>query len=270
MPVLLTRAIRDFPIGNRPLNHHHAALPEGWRAADHAWISPEDLRGQGQGTVLIDADGEPLAWQGGGTRVMARRSFLIRHAWDLLRANEEYVSSLECSRVEGHVHPLAVIDGTVEVGAGSRLLPGVFIEGNVVIGRDCKIGPNCHLRGNTSIGDGCHVGNAVEIKNSILLANTRVSHLSYVGDSILGENVNFGAGTITSNLRHDGANHRTRADGSLVDTGRIKFGTLVGDGVRTGIHTTIYPGRKLFPGTTTLPGDVVTDDRTSVEPGRLP
>lgn len=217
--------------------------------------------------MLVGAHGEVLAWRGGeprsGRRVLAKSSFLIRRSWDLLKANEQYLGGLTDSAVEGDVHPLAVIEGMVRIGEGTRILPGVFIEGNVVIGKNCRIGPNCHLRGNTSIGDRCHVGNAVEIKNSILLSKTNVGHLSYVGDSILGEGVNFGAGTVTSNFRHDGANHRTMVNGSLVDTGRSKFGTIVGDGVHTGIHTAIYPGRKLFPGTSTRPGAVVDRDLTN-------
>ncbi len=262
MPILLTRALKDFPIGNLPLKVHHANLPDGWQAIEHAWIASKDLEGLAANSMLVDAEGQTLAWHGSGERVIAKHSFLINHSWDLLRANEQYVGALRASRIDGEVHPLAVIEGTVEIGEGTRLLPGVFIEGNVVIGKNCKIGPNCYLRGNTSIGDGCHVGNAVEIKNSILLSNTNVGHLSYVGDSILGEGVNFGAGTTISNLRHDGANHRTLVDGKLVDTGRRKFGVICGDGVHTGIHTTIYPGRKLFPYTTTRPGEVVRDDLT--------
>ena len=80
---------------------------------------------------------------------------------------------------------------------------------------------------------------------------------------MIGRGVNFGAGTITSNLRHDGNNHRTPVAGQLVDTGRRKFGTIVGDGVHTGINTSIYPGRKFAPGSTTLPGEVVQKDKTS-------
>ncbi len=266
MPVLLTRSIPDFPIGNISLRNHHAILPAGWTATAHAWIALSDLVGIEEQSVLLDSDGEFLAQRGNkvgdSLRVVAKDSFLIRHSWDLLRANEQYVGSLLESEVLGEIHPLAVIEGVVRIGEGTRVLPGVVIEGNVVIGKNCKIGPNCYLRGYTSIGDYCHVGNAVEIKNSILLSKTNVGHLSYVGDSILGERVNFGAGTVTSNLRHDGKNHRTLVEGRLVDTERRKFGTIIGDDVHTGIQTAIYPGRKLFPGTSTRPGAVVKNDLT--------
>ncbi len=268
MPVLLTRSIPDFPIGNLPLRDHHAGLDSRWALHPEAWISASDLEllEASENATLIDTDGTPLAWSGAEpshATVTAAASFLIRHSWNLIRANELYVGSLDERQIEGDVHPLAVIEGSVRIGPGTRILPGVFIEGNVVIGANCKIGPNCYIRGNTSIGDHCHVGNAVEIKNSILLSGTNVGHLSYVGDSILGGKVNFGAGTVTSNLRHDGKNHRTLVDGDLIDTGRRKFGTIVGDGVHTGINTSIYPGRKLGPGAITLPGEIVNRDLPS-------
>lgn len=266
MPVLVTRSVADFPIGNRTLREHHLHLPDGWKAAHDAWIATTDLCETTASAVLVDSEGTELAWFGEVSaeplRMIAAHSFRIRNPWDLLRANEQYVGSITERQIHGEIHPLAVIEGCVEIGHGTKLLPGVYIEGNVVIGRNCKIGPNCYLRGNTSIGDQCHIGNAVEIKNSVILSKTNVGHLSYVGDSILGEGVNLGAGTITSNLRHDGKNHRTMVDGRLVDTGRRKFGTILGDGVHTGIQTTIYPGRKMFPGTSTRPGEIVRHDLT--------
>ena len=97
-------------------------------------------------------------------------------------------------------------------------------------------------------------------KNSLILSRTNVGHLSYVGDSVIGEAVNFGAGTIISNFRHDGKNHRSMVAGELLDTGRRKFGAIVGDHVHTGIHTSIYPGRKLWPHTSTRPGEIVQHD----------
>ncbi len=182
-----------------------------------------------------------------------------RYPWDLL-AIQERIMAVWKDEISGEVHPAAVIEGKLKLGKGSRILPGVYIEGNVVIGEGCKIGPNCYVRGNTSIGDNCHIGQSVEIKNSLILSGSNVGHLSYVGDSILGANVNLGAGTIVSNFRHDGGNHISRVGKELVDTGRRKFGTVIGDGVHTGIGTLVYPGRKIGPGLFTLPGDVVRKD----------
>lgn len=267
-PLSLTREISVFPIGNIPLDEHHRRVTGETEVnvLPNAWIEPADLAEfltSGK-TTLADASGVALAWLGNGPdqtdAFVAKDSFVIRHPWDLLRANELFVSALTGNSVHGDIHPSAVIEGTIHLGTGTRILPGVFIEGNVVIGDNCKIGPNCYIRGNTSIGDKCHIGQSVEIKNCLILSNTNVGHLSYIGDSVLGEKVNLGAGTTTSNLRHDGKNHRSTVKGELVDTGRRKFGAIIGDGVHTGINTSIYPGRKLWPKTTTRPGDVVQRD----------
>jgi carbonic anhydrase/acetyltransferase-like protein (isoleucine patch superfamily) len=267
-PLSLTRDIESFPIGNLPLAEHQKRVLAGRGLVAHprAWIAESDISTfltSGR-AVLTGTDGSVLAWKSGEEEsdavFPALSSFLIRYPWDFLRANEGYISGLEKSEIDGDVHPSAVIEGVVQLGAGARILPGVFIEGNVVIGANCKIGPNCYLRGSTSIGDSCHIGQSVEIKNCLILSHTNVGHLSYVGDSVLGEGVNLGAGTIVSNLRHDGKNHRSKLGGLLVDTGRRKFGTIIGDHVHTGIQTSIYPGRKLWPHTSTLPAEVVRDD----------
>lgn len=183
-----------------------------------------------------------------------------RYPWDLLGLHEVFLSSLEKSVVEGEIHANAVVEGNLKLGKGSRILPGVFIEGNVIVGENCRIGPNCYIRGATTIGNSCFIGQSVEIKNSLILDKTHIGHLSYIGDSIIGEGVNFGAGTIVSNFRHDGQHHQSMVSGELVDTGRSKLGVIVGDRVRTGIGTLIYPGRKIWPGMTTRPGEVVSRD----------
>lgn len=218
--------------------------------------------------ALAGADGRVLAWVGSSVRPPERAArikpdagtFEIRYPWDFLRINEELVGALTRNVVNGDVSPAAHIHGKIVVGPGSRILPGVFIDGNVLIGSHVRIGPNCLIRGATSIGDSCHIGQSVEIKNCIIMSHTNVGHLSYCGDSILGEHVNLGAGTITANFRHDGCEHRSLVLGKLVGTGRRKFGTIIGDGVHTGIHTGIYPGRKIWPGSTTKPGAIVKHD----------
>jgi bifunctional UDP-N-acetylglucosamine pyrophosphorylase/glucosamine-1-phosphate N-acetyltransferase len=187
-------------------------------------------------------------------------SLHILYPWDLLKINEEVVGKLTENSIKGIVREGVVIDGYVEIGEGSVLLPGVYIEGNVIIGKNCKIGPNCYIRGSSFIGNGCHIGQAVEIKNSLLMDSVSAGHLSYVGDSIIGENSNLGAGTITANFRHDGKNHRSEVGGELIDTGRRKFGSILGNDVHTGIHTSIYPGRKIWPYMSTRPGDIVQRD----------
>lgn len=272
LPLNATRALADFPLGNEALRSHQAtalacAETESgtWDIHPHAWLERSDLAAllaQPNVSVLIDAQGGELIRRRGCTGAVlgATASFVVRFAWDLFRAHEQALQARNQWENLGTCHASLVVEGRLAVGRGTRILPGVMVEGDVVIGEDCKIGPNCYLRGSTSIGASCHVGQAVELKNSILLAQTNVGHLSYLGDSILGAKVNLGAGTISSNLRHDGKPHRSHVDGVLVETGRRKFGTIIGDGVHTGIHTGIYPGRKIWPGLTTRPGEMVNHD----------
>jgi bifunctional UDP-N-acetylglucosamine pyrophosphorylase/glucosamine-1-phosphate N-acetyltransferase len=278
-PLTIGRSLADFPLANVPLRRHQLAalIAAGWSEAagpeadiqvhPAAWFAPAELAtfvaDLSYGTMVL-ADGVTLLRRAGGTRELrATQSFVIAFSWDLLKANVEAMTARKTYAQESGAHASLYVDGRLQVGKGTKILPGVVIEGDVIIGDHCKVGPNCYIRGSTTIGDKCHVGQAVEIKNSILLPGTNVGHLSYLGDSILGEKVNFGAGTITSNLRHDGGAHRSPVEGRLVDTGRRKLGAIVGDGVHTGIHTSIYPGRKLWPKTSTLPGAIVAKDLLS-------
>jgi len=283
-PTTCTRPLAELPIGNRPLLDLQRGnlLEAGYTLADNgddddlfilgnAWLSPALLtllHRTPAPAAVRDHDGTILAWVGESAHAVLNSrtipadesSFLIRYPWDLLSIHEQVLATLHETRLEGDVSRAATIDGTLILGKGSRILPGVVMEGTIVIGEHCKVGPNCYLRGSTSIGNRCHIGQAVEIKNSLIMEATSIGHLSYCGDSIIGRHVNFGAGTITANFRHDGETHRSRVGGKLVDTGRRKFGTVVGDGVHTGIHTSIYPGRKLWPNTSTRPGGIVQHD----------
>lgn len=274
-PLCINRDLAEFPIGNIHFYQHQAIALRGNEdlvCHKNAWLDTADIEKfhHLNATFLVDSHGIPLIWTcqetTGGTSIRAVNSLVVQYPWDILRANELYLSAWEKSQQMGlthksaHVHILAMLDGKVHIGHNTRILPGVTIEGPVVIGANCNIGPNCYIRGNTSIGDGCHIGNAVEIKNSILLRNTFVGHLSYIGDSILGENVNIGAGTITANFRHDFQVHKSIVNGTLHETGRLKLGAILGDNVKTGIHTSIYPGRKIWPGATTRPGEIVIQD----------
>lgn len=273
-PLTCTRPLAALPVANRPLGEtilERIADLAGVGLAQRVdcWLSPASLQAlAAEPEAVLVLDNEVAAWVSPDGEPPARPKrlvadagcFRIRYPWDLLRVNEELVGGLTENAIAGELSDKATVEGVLVLGQGSRILPGVYIEGNAIIGRNCKIGPNCYLRGSTAIGDNCHVGQAVEIKNAILLPRVAIGHLSYCGDSIIGEGTNFGAGTITANYRHDGANHRSMVDGKLLDTGRRKFGAILGDDVHTGIHTSFYPGRKMWPHTSTRPGEVVQRD----------
>ena len=180
----------------------------------------------------------------------------VGRPWDMLDANELLLGEVkvECN---GLVEPNATLIGEVVVGEGTLIRNGAYIIGPVVIGNDCDIGPNCFIRPSTSIGNGVRIGNAVEVKNSIVMDNTHIGHLSYVGDSIVGQECNFGAGTKVANLRHDGRNVRVTLGYQFLDSGRRKLGVIMGDGVHTAINTSINVGTVIESGGFTKPGEVV-------------
>ncbi|MCH2205935.1 MAG: hypothetical protein MK132_08720 [Lentisphaerales bacterium] len=270
VPLTVDKPLADCQVAGKTFREWQLGILENlsektFYVRSNAWISSKDvnwLLDTGKlasgSVVLASLNKEDL--MGNVEEVPSENSFEVKYAWDLLKVNEQLISGLTETEINGEMSERAEAHGNIIVGEGTRILPGVFIEGNVIIGDNCKIGPNCYIRGNTFIGDNCHIGQSVEIKNCLIMDKTNVGHLSYVGDSVLGVKVNFGAGTTTSNLRHDGTNHKSMIEGELLDTGRRKFGVVVGDSVHTGINTSFYPGRKVWPGMSTLPAEVVQKD----------
>ena len=216
---------------------------------------------------LCDSDGVVLAWKGCDEPAECEEElrteagcFPIVYPWDLLRMNEEVIALMEESSILGEVSPLATITGYVRLGHGSVIHPGTVIEGPVVIGANTQVGPNALIRGATSIGANCYIGHGAEVKNSIIYPNSYISRHCYVGDSIVGSHVTLGAGTRTENHRHDGRQHVSMVRGKAVDTGREKLGAIIGDGVRTGVNTSIEAGVKIGLARTTKPGSYVEKD----------
>ncbi len=165
----------------------------------------------------------------------------VVYPWHLLDMNMEMLEKME-GDIEGNVEESVTIKGNVIVGKNSKIMGGSYIEGPVIIGENCKIGPNCYIRPYTSIGNNCHIGNACEVKNTIVMDNTNVPHQNYVGDSVIGRNCNLGAGTKIANLRLDKKNIVVFLNGKKIDTGRRKFGAIIGDNVQTGINSSINVG----------------------------
>ena len=168
--------------------------------------------------------------------------------WDLFEANKVKLEK-RLARIGKGYH--------VIFGKNVELKPGVHIEGNVIIGDNSIIGPNCYIRGNTSIGRNCRIGSGVEIKNSIIMDDSNVPHLSYIGDSVIGEHCNLGAGTVSANLRHDHKNVKVLTKGEVVESDSHKLGFFAADWTKTGVGTMVYPGMLLGPFSWTAPNETV-------------
>ena len=180
----------------------------------------------------------------------------VGRPWDLLRANAALLKPLR-GAVHGTVDAGATLAGEVLIEEGAHVRTGSSIEGPAVIGPGAEVGPNCLIRPATAVGPKARVGNACEVKNSILMEGTHVPHQNYVGDSVLGERCNLGAGTKVANLRLDEGNVRVLFGGVEVDTGLHKLGVIMGDDVKVGINASIDAGTIVGEGTFIGPGATV-------------
>lgn len=170
--------------------------------------------------------------------------------------------------------PSAVyVEDTVTVGAGTLLLPGTILRGNTTVGPNCQIGPNVmltdttveegctinasqceesvirkgcqigpytHIRPHCDVGEGSKIGAFVQLKNCNLGKGTKMAHLTYVGDSDVGENCNFGCGTVTCNYDGEGKFHTTIGDYAFIGCNtNLVAPVTVGDHAFTAAGSTI-------------------------------
>lgn len=130
----------------------------------------------------------------------------------------------------------------ISIGPGTVIEPGVMIHGPCIIGKNCIIRHGAYIREEVILGNECHIGHSSELKHSILLNRAAATHFVYVGDSILGESVNLGAGVKCANLRLDRREVSVLAKGKKWATGLKKFGAVIGDRVQIGCNCVLNPG----------------------------
>jgi bifunctional UDP-N-acetylglucosamine pyrophosphorylase/glucosamine-1-phosphate N-acetyltransferase len=163
----------------------------------------------------------------------------IAYPWDLLDANEYVLSKLDSKN--GHIEN-STIDGKVIMASGARIINS-YVEGCAYIGEGTTVGPNACIRGFCSIGKNCSIGPGTTIKSSILLDNVNAKHLAYIGDSVIGENVNFGSGTQIANFRFDADNVNVLTEKGWANSGKKKLGAFVGDNTKFGVLSCTMPGK---------------------------
>jgi NDP-sugar pyrophosphorylase family protein len=167
------------------------------------------------------------------------------HVWQALDRLEAYLESYEDWRALGEVSPHAVVTGKVFIGEGTIVEPYAVVNGPCIIGAGCEVRQGAYLRGKVIAGDGCVIGHCSEVKSSILLDGAKAPHFNYVGDSVIGNGANLGAGTVCANLRLDGREICVNTEGMKVATGRHKLGAIIGDRARTGCNAVLNPGTLL-------------------------
>jgi len=146
-----------------------------------------------------------------------------------------------------------MVGRNINIGKGVLIESGVLIKAPAIIGDHSEIRQGAYLRGNCLIGKRCVVGHTTEVKHSIFLNDAKAGHFAYLGDSILGNNVNLGAGTKCANLRFLEGNVRVRTPEGRVDTGLRKLGAILGDRVQTGCNAVTSPGTLLGPESLLMP-----------------
>ncbi|MFX1279005.1 MAG: bifunctional sugar-1-phosphate nucleotidylyltransferase/acetyltransferase [Promethearchaeota archaeon] len=161
--------------------------------------------------------------------------------WQLFEVNKYILDNLE-SMNKGIIEENVVIKGTVQIGKDTIIKSGSYIQGPCYIGNNCLIGPNAFIRPYTSINDNCHIGMS-EIKNSLVFSGSAIPHFNYVGDSIICEGVNLGAGTKLSNLRFDNQTIKMNINGNQIDSKLRKLGAILGPNSQTGINASIMCGK---------------------------
>jgi NDP-sugar pyrophosphorylase family protein len=151
------------------------------------------------------------------------------------------------------------------IGPGTIVEPGAFIKGPVIIGNHSEIRQGAYIRGDCIVGDRCVVGHTTEMKASILLDGAKAAHFAYIGDSILGKDVNLGAGTKLANLKMIPGSIIVTVDKKRYNTGRRKLGAILGDRTETGCNSVTSPGTLMGPSSIVYSGVAVP---TGYYPGR--
>lgn len=163
--------------------------------------------------------------------------FDVEYPWEILAKLDEFIASIEDNRA-GSIHPTAVVEGNVWLEEGASIKAHALVEGPAYICAGASIGHGAYVRGGAVILNDAKVGHASEVKHSILLSKAQAPHFNYVGDSILGHEVNIGAGVKLANFNKGGQGIKVGSHA----TGLRKFGAALGDGVFIGCNAVTSPG----------------------------
>lgn len=171
----------------------------------------------------------------------------IGYVWEALGRLDDWLQRQDPGCIEGEVRSGAWVGPGVSIGRGTVVEPGAYISGPTIIGPDCQIRHGAYIRGHCLIGAGCVVGHASELKKVIMFPGAAVPHLAYVGDSILGRQVNLGAGVKTANLKNDRSEVAVSVGPERIATGLTKFGVIIGDRTQIGCNCVTTPGTLIGP-----------------------
>ncbi len=168
----------------------------------------------------------------------------LEFVWNCLKTLPAYLKINLKPEIHSKIPHSVFLDGNyIYIGENTIIEPGTVIKSPAIIGDNVEIRSCAYIRGNVIVGNNCVVGHASEIKNSIMLDGSHAPHFNYLGDSILGNNVNLGAGTILSNYKISADKSiKIIIDNKVYDTGLTKFGAIMGDNSESGCNSVLNPG----------------------------
>ena len=142
-----------------------------------------------------------------------------------------------------------IVDKGIAIHKSATVEQGAVLKAPVIIGMYCFIGANAYLRGGVYLDSGVKIGTGCEIKSSVIFSNSAIAHFNFIGDSIIGSQVNFEAGSITANHYNEKIDKNITVvyNSNILQTGVNKFGALVGDHSKIGANAVLSPGTILLP-----------------------
>lgn len=169
------------------------------------------------------------------------------YVWEALSKIKLYLQNSSLGNIEVTVPEgvYLINPELISIGKGTVLEQGAYIKGPCIIGENCSVRHGAYIRGDFIAGNNCVIGHDTEVKNAVMLDKAQAGHFAYLGDTILGNYVNLGAGTKCANLKLDHQNVSVNIDGDLFDTGLKKFGAIIGDESQTGCNSVTNPGSLL-------------------------
>jgi UDP-N-acetylglucosamine diphosphorylase / glucose-1-phosphate thymidylyltransferase / UDP-N-acetylgalactosamine diphosphorylase / glucosamine-1-phosphate N-acetyltransferase / galactosamine-1-phosphate N-acetyltransferase len=181
-------------------------------------------------------------------------------AWLALTKIKNFLDNQKLGVIEVDV-PSSVIlvnPSLISIGKGTVIEPGSYIKGPCVIGENCCVRFGSYIRGNVIICNGCVVGHATEVKHSILMDNVAAAHFAYIGDTVVGNNVNLGAGVKCANFRLDKNEIFIKDGGDKIETGLKKMGAIIGDNSQIGCNCVINPGTLIYKNSSSFPNNNIS------------
>ncbi|MEG0036762.1 MAG: hypothetical protein RSB82_00585 [Victivallaceae bacterium] len=190
------------------------------------------------------------------THIFPELFYDVTYCWDVLDGLDEFFSKYVFRGIRGVVEEGVILKNSelIEIREGAIIESGACLIGPIVIGTGTVIRTGAYVRSKVVIGNDCVIGHGTEIKSSVLFNRVKACHFAYIGDSIIGNRVNLGAGVKLANMKLDKQEiFVTTSSGDRMATGRRKMGGVLGDDVSIGCNAVLNPGTFIIKGCSVLP-----------------